>query len=83
VIVNGPHVSTDLLITPITSRVAELLAGEFVLADWAIAGLHVPSAVKRGIYTMESRLVLKHLGQLSDPDGTRLDAALRGWLTLP
>ncbi len=48
VITNAPHVSQDVFLVPLTSRTTPLLAGEFVLADWAGAGLHVPTAVKRG-----------------------------------
>ena len=48
IIVNAPHVSQDVFIVPLTSRTTSLLAGEFVLAAWAAAGLHVPTAVKRG-----------------------------------
>ena len=38
IIVNAPHVSQDVFIVPLTSRTTSLLAGEFVLADWAAAG---------------------------------------------
>jgi mRNA interferase MazF len=48
VVVNAPHVSQDVIIVPLTSRLSSLLAGEFVLADWQQAGLNVQSAVKRG-----------------------------------
>lgn len=82
VIVNAPHVSHDLLIVPITSRLAGLLAGEFVLSDWRTAGLNVPSAVKRGIYTVESSLVIKVLGQVTATDEAQLEASLRLWLAL-
>ena len=39
----------DVFIVPLTSRTTSLLAGEFVLTDWAAAGL-TPTAVKRGSY---------------------------------
>jgi mRNA interferase MazF len=82
VIVNAPHASHDLLIVPITSRLAGLLPGEFVLTEWRLAGLNVPSAVKRGLYTVESSLVIKVLGQLAAIDATQLDGSLRTWLAL-
>ena len=82
IIVNGPHVSHDLIIVPLTSRTTSLLEGEFVLADWRGAGLNVPSAVKRGIYTVVSTLVLRRIGQLSSADATRLNRSLKRWLTL-
>lgn len=82
VVVNAPHVSRDVLIVPLTSRVAGLLAGEFVLQDWKAAGLNVESAVKRGIYTVEQSLVAKKLGKLSDVDAAELEEALVNWLGL-
>jgi mRNA interferase MazF len=62
IVVHAPHVSHDNLIVPLTSQTAVLLPGEFVLVDWAAAGLNVPTAVKRGLYTIHDRLVLKRLG---------------------
>jgi mRNA interferase MazF len=82
VIVNAAHVSHDLLIVPITSRLATLLPGEFALSEWRAAGLNVPSAVKRGIYTVEDALVIKNLGRLAIADAEQLDASLRSWLDI-
>ena len=82
VIVQAPHVSKDNLLVPLTSQTSLLLAGEFILSDWASAGLHVLTAVKRGIYTIHSRLVVKQLGQLSPHDAQQLEGSLRGWLGL-
>ena len=33
IVVNAPHVSQDIVIVPLTSKVSSLLSGEFVLAD--------------------------------------------------
>ncbi|MHC5936512.1 hypothetical protein [Nostoc sp.] len=41
VVVSAPHVSQDILITPLTSKTGALLEGEFVLSEWASAGLNV------------------------------------------
>lgn len=82
VIVNAPHHSQDVLIVPLTSKTAALLAGEFVLADWKLAGLNVESAVKRGIYTLQQHLVAKKVGRLSDADAKELERSLRAWLGL-
>ena len=59
VVVNAPHVSQDIVIVPLTSKVSTLLPGEFVLTDWKAAGLNVPSAVKRGLYTVHQGLAIK------------------------
>lgn len=52
VVVSAPHVSQDIFIVPLTSKTTSLIAGEFPLADWTRAGLNVPTAVKRGLYTI-------------------------------
>lgn len=80
VIVSSPHVSHDLFIVPLTSRLAGLLPGEFVLQDWQSAGLHVPSAIKRGIYTIATSIVLQDLGILTPEDQKTLDTSLTMWL---
>lgn len=67
VVVNAPHVSQDVFIVPLTSKVTPLLSGEFVLADWKAAGLNVSSAVKRGLYTVHQGLAIKAVGKLSPP----------------
>ena len=81
-VVVGREFRGDVLIVPLTSRMGGLGAGEFALSDWRSAGLNVPSAVKRGIYTVHSSIVLKKVGQLLRTDGERLDASLRNWLEL-
>jgi mRNA interferase MazF len=83
VVVAGPHAYQDLLIVPLTSRTAPLLPDEFVLADWKHAKLHVPTAVKRGLYTVHESLVAKRVGRLADADVKSLETSLRLWLNLP
>jgi mRNA interferase MazF len=82
VIVGPDRESPDLFIVPLTSRLSPTLPGEFPLTDWRTAGLHVPSAVKRGIYTVDGGLVIKRLGRLSRDDEGKLKEALRSWLAL-
>jgi mRNA interferase MazF len=82
VVVNAPHVSQDVIIVPLTSKVSHLLAGEFALADWKAAGLNVASAVKRGLYTVHQSFVIKSVGSLSTKDASMLDDSLRDWLAL-
>jgi mRNA interferase MazF len=81
-IVNAPHESQDVLIVPLTSRTTALRTGEFVLAEWNKAGLHVETAVKRGIFTIHQKLVLKRIGRLSAADAETLESSLRKWLGL-
>jgi PemK-like, MazF-like toxin of type II toxin-antitoxin system len=80
VVVNAPHVSQDLFIVPLTSRTASLLPGEFLLTEWRAAGLHVPTAVKRGLYTVHETLIVKTVGRLTHLDTEQLERSLREWL---
>jgi len=81
-VVVGREYRGDLLVVPLTSRTGSLDNGEFILNDWGTAGLNVQSAVKRGIYTVHTSIVLKTVGQLSTADAELLDASLRVWLEL-
>jgi len=74
--------SSDHIIVPLTSRVGQLAHGEFVLADWRAAGLHVATAVKRGIYTVHGKLVMKSIRRLASSDSAAVEASLRQWLEL-
>jgi mRNA interferase MazF len=80
IIVSSPHPSADVFLVPLTSRTKALLPGEFVLSDWALAGLNVPTAVKRGLYTVHSSLVAKTIGRLLSEDSQKVDNSLREWL---
>ncbi|MDR3570368.1 MAG: hypothetical protein P4L43_20280 [Syntrophobacteraceae bacterium] len=74
--------SEDIFIVPLTSRTGYLLQGEFALSDWSSASLHVPTAVKRGIYTIRHRLIIKAVGLLAQADAQHLDESLQSRLDL-
>jgi mRNA interferase MazF len=82
VVVSSPHVSHDILVTPLTSKIESLLEGEFALSEWSAAGLNVATAVKRVVYTVHEKLVIKVIGKLADVDVKRLNLSLQGWLGL-
>lgn len=82
VVVSASHPSVDLLLLPLTSQLEHIQPGEFVLADWEAAGLLFPSAVKRGLFTLDKTRINRRFGHLSTADLQRLDAALRFWLRL-
>ena len=82
VIVSTQHASQDLIITPLTSKTAKLLEGEFVLSEWAAAGLNLATAVKRGLYTVHESLTLKRVGTLATADAEQLEKSLCDWLGL-
>lgn len=83
VIVNGLHSSHDLFVVALTSKVSNLLKGEFVLTNWKTSGLNVETALKRGIFTIHEKLVLKSVGELGEKDAGDLENSLRDWLELP
>jgi mRNA interferase MazF len=82
VVVSPPYPSSDLVLASLTSQTSHLLPGEFVLRDWRRAGLHVPTAAKRGIFTLDHSLPVKTLGRLSAADGADLEKSIRHWLGL-
>jgi mRNA interferase MazF len=81
-VVSASHPSQDILIAPLTSKTSSLLPGEFVLAEWAAAGLNVATAVKRGVYTVHESLMIKVIGRLINVDADQLEQSLRSWLGL-
>jgi len=82
VVVSTSNPSQEMMITPLTSKTSSLLKGEFMLSEWAEAGLNVATAVKRGIYTMQESLAIKVIGQLMDIDANQLEQSLQSWLGL-
>jgi mRNA interferase MazF len=82
VVVHAAHASMDYIVVLLTSQIASLAAGEFALSDWRGAGLHIPTAVKRGIATIHPRLVVQAVGRLTAADAHILDQSLRLWLGL-
>ena len=68
VVVSAPHPSVDLLLLPLTSQLDHLQPGEFALADWKTAGLLFPSAVKRGLFTLNKTRINRRFGRLTTAD---------------
>lgn len=81
-IVSVYHVSEDVFITPLTSKTHLLFPGEFTIENGNGAGLNVPTAVKRGLYTVNKKLIVKQIGRLSLTDAHNLEESLRLWLGL-
>ena len=69
----------DLFLVPISSVLANT---DFQLLEWRMAGLNVPSGIKAQLATVEEKLVVKVVGQLSGKDAQVLDTRLRHWLHL-
>jgi len=74
----GTHAG-DLFVVPISSQLQNV---DVALNDWRTAGLNVPCGIKSQIATVESRLVLKTVGALSQKDRSALEQKLRAWLQL-
>ena len=53
---------------PLISQLEHLLLGEFALADWKAAGLLFPSAVKRGLFTLDNARINRRFGRLTTAD---------------
>ena len=68
VVVSAPHPSVDLLLLPLTSQLEHLQLGEFALADWKAAGLLFPSAIKRGLFTLDNARINRRFGRLATAD---------------
>lgn len=82
IIVSPKYQSQDLFIVPLTSKISPLLPGEFLISDCAAVGLNVPTAVKRGLYTVHQSLIIVGIGKLTEPDTEQLVRSLEGWLGL-
>lgn len=80
IVVSAPHPSQDVLIVPLTSKTDRLQPGEFMMQDWRSAGLNVPSAVKRGVFTIHQHRVIVTVGSISAADEGALEKSLREWL---
>ena len=74
--------SEDFFIVPLTSKTSNLKKGEFVLSNYKKAGLHIPSAVKRGIYTINKTIILKELKHLTSEDQEKIIQSIYYWLQL-
>ncbi len=70
VIVSTSHPSQDVFLTPLTSKTSSL---------WETAGLNVPTAVKRGVYTVHERLLIQGIGRLAQVDAQQLEQSLQTW----
>jgi len=57
-VIISKSIYNDMFIVPLTSRTDYLGVDEFILNDWKKAGLNVETAVKRGIFTIDSQLIL-------------------------
>ncbi len=72
----------DMLVAALTSRIAVPGPFDYILLDWAAAGLRVPSALKPVVVTADPALVLLTVGTVSQRDSEAIDDRLRAALGL-
>ena len=72
----------DLFVVPLTSKIQSLSDGEFCLQNWKETGLNVPTAVKRGCILIDSKLIIKKVGSVSEKDNALIRKALCIWFEL-
>lgn len=72
---------SSLFVIPLTSRIAQLEVSEFLI-DWNKTGLNVPSAVKRGCFMVDQKLIIKKIGKLSEEDISKINNRLKTWFNL-
>jgi mRNA interferase MazF len=68
----------DAVLAVITSQMRTATAPtDYVLQDWATAGLHSPSAFRAYLATLPATSIVAIIGQLSDRDWLEVQARLR------
>ena len=60
----------------ITTRGHKSWPGDYTLEDFGEAGLPMPCLVRLKIFTLDNRVILRHLGCLSNPDRARVEPNL-------
>ena len=72
-------IGPDLFLVPISSVMSNT---DCPLQDGRAAGLNVVSGAKAQLATVEDKLVVKIVGQITGNDAKVLDGRLRSWLCL-
>lgn len=68
----------DIIVSLLTGQVADATQPtDYVLQDWASAGLRLPSAFRAYLQTCRASRVIREVGRLSDRDWQEVQARLR------
>jgi mRNA interferase MazF len=72
----------DVVLMAVTSQLLRPAGavGEVLITEWQKAGLPKASLIKPVLTTIETRLILRKLGELQEPDRTALRQALNAIL---
>ena len=78
VVISSMHEKyNDLFVVPITSKVDDLISGEFIISEWKKSGLNVISAIKRGCILIDVSLIRMKIGRFSENDLIRLNNSIK------
>jgi mRNA interferase MazF len=78
------HHPNDVLVAFVTTQLRHATTPtDYVLLDWAAAGLRAPSAVRIYVETVANDATLTVIGHLSDRDWQEVQARLRLALAVP
>ena len=65
----------------ITTRGHHPWPGDCKLENFADAGLPLPCIVRLKLFTLDNRLILRHLGRLTDADRARVESSVKKHLS--
>lgn len=68
------------MLAMITTATDRPWPGDTGLADHEAAGLHLPCTVRLKIFTLDNRLILRRIGDLSASDRKRVSEQVRSYL---
>lgn len=72
----------EIVVAAVTSNIDRILPGDYVIRDWAAAGLPLPSVVSGIVRTIKREMVLRRIGALPSPERRAVDRHLRASLSL-
>ncbi|MFN8491510.1 MAG: type II toxin-antitoxin system PemK/MazF family toxin [Caldilineaceae bacterium] len=70
----------DVVAAGISTQVSKVSSYDYILSDWAIAGLRYPSLVRGRLLTLEQSLIHRTIGRLSLADLAGVEAKLASFL---
>ncbi len=69
--------TADVVIAQVTGNVQRGAIGDYLILDWAQAGLRMASVVRPKLATIHTSLILRHLGKVTDRDLAGIEASVR------
>jgi mRNA interferase MazF len=72
----------EVIVVALTSNIGRLLPGDYLMVDWAEAGLPLPSVITGIVRTIKAPMIEGVLGHVSDRDIKAVEGELRSTLGL-